>query len=246
MEEGHSEHLTENWKRLLGHHANRFVAPFPFLLSLLPKHFRLEKSLSIRKPSFITLHILLFRINPRWENVSFGLASRTENRKPLSATFHLSHTHWNIAHLSARKIGCQDGERQVSKDHVYVSVVCASNFTCNATSFTFTLRSGKFMYFLHVIVKCSCTPLPTLSFFAAADGSGVCVTGCCIFHMDQWWCIHCWSQMSMNIWCCNIVSFETNKSSGDTLASAVVLRKEFFSWGCWREVRQCWTPWASI
>ena len=39
------------------------------------------------------------------------------------------HTHWNIAHLSAQKIICQDGESHLSKDHIYVRVVSPSNFT---------------------------------------------------------------------------------------------------------------------
>lgn len=110
-----------------------------------------------------------------------GGKKEAENQcQPLSSC----HTHWNIAHLSAQKISCQDGESHfVWGSYLCKSCVCFQ-FHVGATSFTFTLHSRKFMYFLHVIANC--TPRSSLLFLLPLMDQ-VCVTGSCIFHMDQWW-----------------------------------------------------------
>lgn len=115
------------------------------------------------------------------------MAWRKKNRKPLSATLFLSHPLKH--HSSVCPENKLSGWRKplVQGSYLCKSCVCFQ-FHVGATSFTFILHSRKFMYFLHVIANFPCTPRSSVLFLLPLIDH-VCITGSCIFHMDQWGCM---------------------------------------------------------
>lgn len=164
----------QNWQDFLCCNDVFLIKPFfPFSVTSFQNMFSFKKkfqSENLFHPFNMSSAFLSILFTKKKKDSLVLLACwKRENRSQLSSC----RAHWNIAHLSALKISCQDGERHLSKDHIYVKSCVCFQFHVGATFFTVPRHAKKIMNFSPCVCKllrhsASVSPTP-----AAVDALGL-------------------------------------------------------------------------